>query len=92
MADLPTLTAAVAENPDDGAGWLALSEWFAANGRDDEAIALRVLWSTFRDNLAAASLESTLEDVARNARLLAGVAREVERRANVGPDDRWPAE
>jgi ABC-type arginine/histidine transport system permease subunit len=51
------------------------------NGKDDEAFAVRVLWLTLRDNLACASLAATLADVARNAKLLAKVAREMERRA-----------
>jgi uncharacterized protein (TIGR02996 family) len=82
MPDLPPLTAAIAQNPDDRGRWLALASWLADNRRDDEAVAVRTLWPVLRDNLAAASLESTLEDLARNARLLAGVAREVEWRAD----------
>src|SRR5215207_10004872 len=63
MAD-PILLAAIPADPDDGARWLALAQWFADNGRDDEATAVRVFWPGMRSNLAAGrSLETTLEVV-----------------------------
>jgi hypothetical protein len=40
------------------------------NGRDDGAVAVRVYGPVLRDNHARASLESTLDDVARHSRLL----------------------
>ena len=83
---------AIAPDSADGAHWLALSPWLRDNGRDDEAVVVRALWPALRDRLAAAPLEATLDDVARNARLLPALAREVEGRASEGPDDGWPAE
>jgi uncharacterized protein (TIGR02996 family) len=89
MDDLPTLTAAIAEDPDDRPRWLALAAWLRDNGRGDEAVVIRTFWPTLRDNLAATTMEATLADVARNAGLLSAVAREVERRKREGPEDGW---
>ena len=80
MPDLPVILDAIREKPDVGPRWLALAEWFADNGRDDEAAAVRVYWPVLRDNLARTSLESTLADVAWHARLLGRRAREDEGR------------
>lgn len=38
-------------------------------------------WPTLRHNLERVSLEATLADVARNAKLLGSVAQEIEERA-----------
>src|SRR4051794_7638029 len=81
MTDLPAVLDALRGRPDDRPRWLALSSWLRDNGRDDEADVVRALWPALRDSLAAAPLEATLGDVARNAGLLSAVAREVERRA-----------
>jgi hypothetical protein len=78
--DLNVLLDAIRESPDFGGHWNALACWLWDNGRDDEAFAVRVLWPTLRDNLACTSVAATLADVARNAKVLAKVAREVERR------------
>jgi hypothetical protein len=85
MPDLPALLCAIAANPDDGRCWRGLARWYSDNGQENEAVAVRVLWPTLRDNLACATLEATLGDMARNANLLAEVAREVERRAREEP-------
>lgn len=53
--------------------------------KDDEATAVRVLWPTLRDNLACASLAATLADAARTAKVLAKMARKVERQADETP-------
>jgi hypothetical protein len=82
MADLPSLLTAISANPDDGVHWRALAQWYSDNGQEDEAIAIRVFWPTLRDNLAFASLETTLADAVRNSKVLAELAREVERRAH----------
>jgi hypothetical protein len=61
--------------------WLALAAWLSVQSRDDEAIAVRVLWPTLRENLSGSTLEAILADVAAHANVFANVAREVERRA-----------
>jgi len=75
----------IRESPGDRAGWLALADWLAEQGRDDEAVAVRVLWRTLRDNLSCASLDDTLADVARNAGVLGAIAREKQRQADETP-------
>jgi hypothetical protein len=76
---------AIRADPDDGARWLDLASWLWVQGRDDEAIAVRVFWPTLRDNLAHVSLEATLAGVARNAKRLGRFARETDRRENETP-------
>lgn len=82
---LSDLLAAISERPDAGDRWRALALWLLDHGRDDEAHTVRVLWPTLRDNLEFAPLGHTLADVARNATVLAAVAREVERQCDVTP-------
>jgi hypothetical protein len=55
---------------------------------------VRVFWPVLRDNVveAGVSVEDTVADVARHAKILGGAGREVERRAGEGPDDGWPTE
>jgi uncharacterized protein (TIGR02996 family) len=43
MPDPDLLTAIVAD-PNDETRWLNLARWFADNGRDDDAAAVRVFW------------------------------------------------
>jgi hypothetical protein len=80
MPDLPTLLASVHENPDDGPRWLALAAWYAANGREDEAVAMRMFWPALRENVAAGDMtvDWVLADLTAHAATLAAVAREVE--------------
>jgi len=85
MPDLPAVLDAIRAKPDDGPRWPALASWLWDNGRDDEAAAVRVFWPVLRDNLARASLESTLADVARHAKLLGQQAREAEARTPTDP-------
>jgi len=87
MSDLPALLESIRECPGDRARWLALSGWLRDNGRDDEAVAVRVFWSALRDNVTESrvSLGDTLTDLARNARVLGQVARQVEGRASSPP-------
>lgn len=80
--ELHAILDAIQGDPDDPDRWIALACWPSDNGKDDESNAVRVLWPTIRDNLACASLAATLADVARNAKLLAKVAREIERQAD----------
>jgi uncharacterized protein (TIGR02996 family) len=87
MPDLPALLDAISANPDDGDRWLNLAQWYRDNGRNDEALTVRVFWPTLRDNLAHASLEATLEDVVKHSKVLAGLAQEVEQRAHEAPTD-----
>ena len=68
-----------------GTGWEALSTWLEDNGRDDEAAAVRILWRMLRANLACASLENRLADVARNASVLGAIARDKQRQADETP-------
>jgi uncharacterized protein (TIGR02996 family) len=68
----PYLLAAIRADPDDGPRWLALALWFADNGRDDEAAAVRVFWRTLGDRpRVRRSIEAVLADVRRNASILA---------------------
>jgi uncharacterized protein (TIGR02996 family) len=84
----PTLLHAITEEPDEGEHWHALADWLWIHGREDEAAAVRILWPTLLENLTFASLESTLEDVARNAKVLGKLARAVERRTDeTRPDE-----
>ena len=84
--DLPApLLRAIADEPDESEHWHALADWLFVHARDDEAAAVRVLWRTLRDNLSCASLEGTLADVARNAGVLAEIAREKQRQADETP-------
>jgi uncharacterized protein (TIGR02996 family) len=85
VPELRALTDHIRESPDDRARWVALADWLQARGRADEAVAVRVLWRTLRDNLACASLEATLADVARNAGVLGAIAREKQRQADETP-------
>ena len=82
MPDLPTILAALQANPADGSRWLALASWLADNGRDDEAVVVRVYWPTLRDNVVESGvpLNKTLSTLARNAARLGRRAREVEER------------
>jgi hypothetical protein len=76
--ELPIMMAAIARDPADGGRWLALAAWFSAHGRDDEATAVRVLWPTFRDNLAYTTIAATLDNLAANAPLFGNIARQIE--------------
>jgi hypothetical protein len=82
MPDLPGALEALRADPADGSRWLALTPWLG----DDAAAAVRVFWPTLRDNVTkgGVSVDATLVDVARNARVLVDVARQVE--ANRPPD------
>jgi hypothetical protein len=71
---------AIRADPDDAGTWSDLAAWLWVEGQRDEAAAVREHWRTLRDRLTFASLEDTLADVARNAKPLAQVAREVARR------------
>ena len=88
MFDSPDLAAilnAIDNEPDEAEHWLALADWLFVHARDDEAVAVRALWPTLRENLAVVSLEGTLADVAKNAAVLATIAREKERQENETP-------
>ena len=84
MPDVAALIDAIRQKPDDGTRWLARASWYWDHGRDDEAAVVRVFWTTLRDNLARVSLDMTLADVARHAKLLEQRAREVEERRDGG--------
>jgi uncharacterized protein (TIGR02996 family) len=90
MPDLPDLLAAIRDQPDDEARWLALAGWLRVNGRDDEAAVVRVFWPTLRDTVTVCgvSLHQSLRKVARNAARLGRRAREVEQWAPDGHADR----
>lgn len=83
--ELEGILSAIRDDPDEETRWLSLARWLSDNGRDDEAVAVRVLWPTLRDNLASATLGDTLADMARNAKVLAAIARKVERKADATP-------
>ena len=70
---------AIAANPDVAEHWHELADWLSVLARDDEAVSVRVLWPTLRDNLAVASLEATLASVAKNSKMLAAIARKMPR-------------
>ena len=82
MAELPSLLDAIREKPGGQARWLALSWWLWTNEREDEAAVVRVFWPMLRDHMTrdGKSLDETLDDVARNAKVLGEVAREIEDR------------
>ena len=66
---------AIRTDPDSESPWLNLARWFEDNGRDDEAVAVRVFRRTLSDSLAVrCSLETVLDDVRRNAGILGACA------------------
>ena len=75
-----TLLARIRADPGDEPAWLALSRWLWDNGRDDEAVAVRVFWQTLRDNVAEVELGETLADLTQNAVTLGKLARQIEER------------
>jgi hypothetical protein len=79
MNDLPTLTVAIAQDPDDGPRWLALAAWYTDQGRKDEGDAVRVLWRTLRDNLPSVPLSGVLANLTDSAPLFGEIARQIER-------------
>ena len=79
MNDLPTLTVAIAQDPDDGPRWLALAAWYTDQGRKDEGDAVRVLWRTLRENLPGVPLGDTLANLTGAAPLFGEIARQIER-------------
>jgi hypothetical protein len=79
--DLAEILNAIRERPDDGNRCFDFASWLWNNGRDDTAVAVRVLWPTLRDALVYVSLE----DMARKARRLAKLARNIEGRADDTP-------
>ena len=84
--DLPaSLLRAIDDDPKEAEHWLALADWLFVHARDDEAVAVRALWPTLRENLAVASLEDTLADVAKNAAVLAKIARKMPRHDDETP-------
>jgi hypothetical protein len=83
--DLAVLLDVVRANPNDRRGWLKLASWLWDNGRDDEALVVRVLWRGLRDNVADSSLKATLAEVKRSARRLVIWARKIEARADDTP-------
>ena len=88
MSDLPALWDALRENPADESRWLALSRHLRDEGRDDEAVAVRVFWPTLRDTVTTGvSLDMTLADLTRHAKVLGDVAREIEERRQRPPDE-----
>lgn len=79
MTDLPAILSAIREQPNDEARWLSLASWLRDNGRDDEAVTVRVFWPVIRDEVQdGRSVEDALELVRRNARMLGRQAREFE--------------
>jgi hypothetical protein len=64
-----------------------LGSWPWDNGPDDEALVVRVIWPTPRDNLADTSLTATLPELKRSAKRLVKLARQIERRAGDRPGD-----
>jgi hypothetical protein len=83
--DLAAILNAIRERPDDGSCWVALSSWLWDNGRDDEALVVRVLWPTLRDNFTCESLKATLSEVKRSRKRLAKLSRKIEGRADDMP-------
>jgi len=78
----PAMLAAIRADPNDESCWLALAGWLWDNGRDDEAAAVRTFWPAIRDTLAAGRcLDSALEDLRRNAKILGDCARGIEMRS-----------
>jgi hypothetical protein len=81
MLDLPPILAAIREQLHHEPRWLALAGWLADEGRDDEAAAVRVHWRTLAENVAGGvSVDETVAEVTRHAKLLGEVARRIEER------------
>ena len=82
MPDSPELPAvlldAIRADPGHGNRWIALASWLWDNGREDEALVVRVLWPTLRDNVADTSLKATLAEVKRSAKRLTKWALKIE--------------
>lgn len=83
--DLAVILNAIRAGPDEAEHRFALADWLFLHARDDEAVAVRTLWPTLRENLAVVSLEDTLADVAKHAAVLATIARDKERQENETP-------
>ena len=88
MPDLPailTRSAAARRRP----RWLALAGWLSDNGQYDQAAAVRVFWPVLRKNVAESkvSLDETVRQLGRHAKLLGRRAQEVEERAHGRSDD-----
>ena len=84
--DLPAvLLEAIRAEPDDAERWRALANWLFIEARDDEASVVWALWPTLRNNLAVASLETTMADLAANAKVFAKIARMMERQGDETP-------
>jgi hypothetical protein len=90
MPDSPHLPAhlldAIRADPDVAEHWQALADWLVVQARDDEAAAVWALRPTLRVNLAVASLETTVADVAANAKVLVKIARKMGRADDTPPD------
>jgi hypothetical protein len=82
MNDLPAILDAIRADADVETHWLALSQWLGDNGRDDEAVAVRVFWAILRDNIVVCKvpLDETLDDLKANAAILGPGARHIEER------------
>jgi hypothetical protein len=64
-----------------------LGGWLWDNGRDDEALVVRVLRPTLRVNVADTSLKATLSEVKRSAKRLVKLARKIKGREGNTPGD-----
>jgi hypothetical protein len=84
-AELHAILDTIKADPDDAHHWISLVCWLSEQGKNDESNAVRVLWPMLRDNLRFARLEATLADVARNAKVLAALARKTERHDDETP-------
>jgi hypothetical protein len=89
MLDLPAVLAAIRDRPEDEARWLALSQWLWDEGRDDESVAVRLVWPTLRDSVTeeGKTVDETFAEVTRHATLLGKLARQVEERRQEPPDE-----
>jgi hypothetical protein len=78
--DVAVILNAIRERPDDYHRRPALASWLWDNDRDDEAVAIRVIWPDLRDNVLVEgnSVYATLRYVARHARVLGQKARQLE--------------
>jgi hypothetical protein len=77
VPDLPAILDATQADPNCEGRWVA--SWLSDNGREDEAVAVRVFWPTLRDTVAERTpVREPMRQVVRDAIKLGRRAQRVE--------------